>query len=46
MKLQDVVKLSSKRAADPLAAGIERFVGLEHIQSNSIRIQDCENVSD
>lgn len=28
----DVVKLNTDRIADPAAAGIERYVGIEHIE--------------
>jgi len=30
VKFGDVVRFNTNRIADPLAAGIERYVGLEH----------------
>lgn len=35
----DVVKLNTARCADPAAAGIERYVGLEHIEPEDLRIR-------
>jgi hypothetical protein len=35
-RLADVVALSTSRTVDPLAAGIERFVGLEHIEPENM----------
>lgn len=35
----DVVKLNTDRCADPVAAGIERYVGLEHIEPEDLRIR-------
>lgn len=32
MKFGDVVRLSKVRSQGPLADGIERYVGLEHLQ--------------
>jgi type I restriction enzyme S subunit len=37
-RFADVITLSSTRTADPLAAGIERFVGLEHIEPENLHI--------
>jgi type I restriction enzyme, S subunit len=42
----DVVTLSTTRTADPLAAGIERFVGLEHIEPENLHIRSWGNVAD
>jgi type I restriction enzyme S subunit len=39
VRFGDVVRLNTDRAADPLAAGIERFVGLEHIEPENLRIR-------
>jgi hypothetical protein len=43
VKFGDVVKLSTARCNDPLAQGIERYVGLEHIDlidgQKSVRIR-------
>jgi len=35
-RFADVITLPSTRTADPLAAGIERFVGLEHIEPENL----------
>lgn len=35
----DVVTLNTDRSANPAAAGIERFVGLEHIEPEDLRIR-------
>jgi type I restriction enzyme, S subunit len=45
-RFADVVTLSSTRTADPLAAGIERFVGLEHIEPDNLHIRSWGNVAD
>jgi type I restriction enzyme S subunit len=42
----DVVRLSKARVADPEAAGIERVVGLEHIEPGDLRIRRWGEVSD
>lgn len=39
VKFGDVVKLNTDRIADPAAAGIERYVGLEHIEPEDLRIR-------
>jgi hypothetical protein len=31
-RLADILTLSTSRTADPVSAGIDRFVGLEHIE--------------
>jgi type I restriction enzyme, S subunit len=46
VKFGDVVKLSTARCNDPLAQGIERYVGLEHIDSDDLRIQRWGLVED
>lgn len=46
VKFGDVVRLSKARCADPLAEGIERFVGLEHLESGDLRIRRWGNVAD
>ncbi|MCX6064144.1 MAG: restriction endonuclease subunit S [Chloroflexi bacterium] len=38
-RFADVITLPSTRTADPLAAGIERFVGLEHIEPENLHIR-------
>ncbi|KQZ27882.1 hypothetical protein ASD50_20240 [Mesorhizobium sp. Root552] len=42
----DVVRLSKARVADPEAAGIERVVGLEHIEPGNLRIRRWGDVAD
>jgi type I restriction enzyme S subunit len=42
----DVVRLSGARVADPEAAGIERVVGLEHIEPGDLRIRRWGDVAD
>ena len=32
VKFGDVVRLNTDRSADPIAEGIEHYVGLEHIE--------------
>ena len=39
VKFGDVVKLNTDRCADPLGEGIERYVGLEHIEPEDLRIR-------
>jgi type I restriction enzyme S subunit len=45
-RFADVVTLSTTRTADPLAAGIERFVGLEHMEPENLHIRSWGNVAD
>lgn len=42
----DVVRLSKARVADPEAVGIERVVGLEHIEPGDLRIRRWGDVAD
>ncbi|WNB75941.1 restriction endonuclease subunit S [Methylomonas koyamae] len=46
VKFGEVVKLSKARCADPLAEGVERFVGLEHLEPGDLRIRRWGNVAD
>lgn len=46
VKFGDVVRLSKARCADPLADGVERFVGLEHLEPGDLRIRSWGNVAD
>lgn len=39
VKFGDVIRLSKNRAANPEAEGIERYVGLEHIDPDDLRIR-------
>jgi type I restriction enzyme, S subunit len=45
-RFADVVTLSSTRTADPLAGGIERFVGLEHIEPENLHIRSWGKVAE
>lgn len=46
LKFGEVVRLSKARCADPLAEGIERYVGLEHLEPGDLRIRSWGNVAD
>jgi len=46
MKLSSVLTLSTSRTADPAAAGIERFVGLEQIEPENLHIRSWGLVAD
>ncbi len=46
IKFADVVSLSTTRTANPFAAGIERFVGLEHIEPGKLHIRSWGKVAD
>ncbi len=46
VKFGDVVRLSKARCADPLADGIKRYVGLEHLEPGDLRIRSWGNVAD
>lgn len=46
VKFGDVVRLSKGRCPDPLAEGVERFVGLEHLEPGDLRIRTWGNVAD
>ena len=46
VKFGYVVQLSKARCADPLAEGVERYVGLEHLESGDLRIRSWANVAD
>ncbi|BBT39688.1 restriction endonuclease subunit S [Pseudomonas putida] len=45
-KFGDVVRLSKARSQDPLADGIERYVGLEHLEPGDLRIRTWGSVAD
>lgn len=45
-RFADVITLTSTRIPDPLAAGIERFVGLEHIEPENLHIRSWGLVAD
>lgn len=46
VKFGDVVRLAKARSQDPLASGIERYVGLEHLEPGDLRIRSWGNVAD
>lgn len=46
MKLSSLLTLSTTRTADPASAGIDRFVGLEHIEPENLHIRSWGNVAD
>jgi type I restriction enzyme, S subunit len=46
VKFGDVVRLSKARSQDPLADGLERYVGLEHLEPDDLRIRGWGNVAD
>jgi type I restriction enzyme S subunit len=46
VKFGDVVRLSKARSQDPLADGVERYVGLEHLESGDLHIRSWGNVAD
>lgn len=46
VRFGDVVRLSKARSKDPLTDGIERYVGLEHLEPGDLRIRSWGNVAD
>ena len=46
VKFGNVVRLSKNRSQDPLADGVERYVGLEHLDPGDLRIRSWGNVAD
>jgi len=46
VKFADIIHLSSTRTSDPASAGIDRFVGLEHIEPENLHIRSWGNVAD
>lgn len=46
VKFGDVVQLSKARSSDPLSDGYDRYVGLEHIDPEDLRIRRWGNVAD
>jgi type I restriction enzyme S subunit len=46
VKFGDVVRLSKARSQDPLADGIERYVGLEHLEPGDLNIRSWGSVAD
>lgn len=46
VKFGDVVRLSKARSSDPIADGYDRYIGLEHIEPEDLRIRRWGNVAD
>lgn len=46
VKFGEVVRLSKERSADPAADGLDRYVGLEHLEPGDLRIRSWGNVAD
>lgn len=46
VKFGDVVRLSKARSNDPIADGYDRYIGLEHIEPEDLRIRRWGNVVD
>lgn len=46
VKFGDVVRLSKARSSDPIADGYDRYVGLDHIEPEDLRIRRWGNVAD
>lgn len=46
VKFGDVVRLNKDRSKDPEADGLERYVGLEHIEPDDLRVRSWGDVSE
>ncbi len=46
VKFSSAIHLSTSRIADPASAGIDRFVGLEHIEPENLHIRSWGLVAD
>lgn len=46
VKFGDVVRLSKARSQDPLTDGLDRYVGLEHLEPGDLRIRSWGDVAD
>jgi len=46
VKFGEVVRLSKDRSASPMADGIERYVGLEHIEPGDLKVRSWGAVAD
>jgi len=46
VRFEDVIHLSTTRTPDPASSGIDRFVGLEHIEPENLHIRSWGNVAD
>lgn len=45
VRFGEVVRLGKERSADPVADGIERFIGLEHIEPGDLRVRSWGEVA-
>lgn len=46
VKFGEVVRLGKQRCADPVSEGIERYIGLEHIEPGDLRVRSWGDVTD
>lgn len=46
VKFGEVVRLGKERSADPAADGLDRYVGLEHLEPGDLHIRSWGNVAD
>jgi type I restriction enzyme, S subunit len=46
VKFGDVVRLNKETSKDPLADGLDRYVGLEHIEPGDLRIRSWGDIAD
>lgn len=46
VKFGDVVRLSIERCQDPLMEGLERYVGLEHIEPSDLRVRTWGRIAE
>lgn len=46
VKFGEVVRLSKERSSDPIADGYDRYIGLDHIEPEDLRIRRWGNVAD
>ena len=42
----DVIQLSKASSKDPVADGFERYVGLEHLEPNALKVRSWGNIAD
>jgi len=42
----DVVQLSKERSQDPEAEGFERYIGLEHLETNDLKVRNWGDIAD
>ena len=46
VRFEDVIRLNTDRVTNPASAGIDRFVGLEHIEPENLHIRSWGLVVD